>query len=230
MREDNNDKRELLKYKQGLISKEECEEIEINKPPIYEKPTGFAAVQNFFYHYKLHLSFAAFFVVVGVILAYFTLTRDNPDIKILLIGNTQEASAFFFAEQSAIKTAFEQYTPDFNNDGKVYAACFFIDLVTEGRRPDYVQGNHTKLFGEVLGGTAKIFIGNREALENIPKSADVEFEDFYEDYFPFKGSLLEKSVEFHRMDVPDDLLVVLRKDADENSLTVWAVIRESTTE
>jgi len=151
MREDNNDKRELLKYKQGLISKEECEEIEINKPPIYEKPTGFAAVQNFFYHYKLHLSFAAFFVVVGVILAYFTLTRDNPDIKILLIGNTQEASAFFFAEQSAIKTAFEQYTPDFNNDGKVYAACFFIDLVTEGRRPDYVQGNHTKLFGEVLG-------------------------------------------------------------------------------
>jgi hypothetical protein len=218
-----NDKRELLKLKQGLIDRRDCTEIEVDKPPIYEKPTGWAGVQNFFYHHKLHLIFAAFFTIVAAVLIYTTLTRDKIDITVLLIADTDEASAFLYMELAEIKKAIEHFTPDFDENGTVFAACYFIDLVIEGRRPDYVQGNRTKLFGEVRGGNAQIFIGNREALENIPGSGEVDFEDYYEDYFPFKGSLLEQ-IGNYRLDIPDDLYVVIRMGADENSQIVWGNI------
>jgi hypothetical protein len=219
-----NDKRELLKLKQGLIDRRDCTEIEVDKPPIYEKPTGRAGVKNFFYHHKLHLSFAAFFLIVGVTLIYFTLSRDKIDITVLLISDTNETTAFLLTEQSAIKSAIEFFTPDFDNNGKVYAACLFIDLVTEGRRPDYVHGNYTKLFGEVRAGKAQIYIGNREALERIPLSGERAVEDFYDEFIKIKGTALEKIGEFNQSDLPEDLYIAIRTTADENSRIVWANI------
>jgi hypothetical protein len=227
----NNDKRELLKLKQGLISAEDCEAITVEKPPIYEKPTGWAGVQNFFYHHKLHLSFAAFFLVVASILLYFTLTREKVDIKILLIADSQEAAGFFLSESRAFKQAVEHFVPDFDGNGKVNAACLFIDLVREGKHPEAIHGNSVKLFGEVQSRDAMIFVGNKQALENIPASADMPVEDFYEGFIPVKDTALAQIVEFERAKLPDDLYIVIRAGAGKDDWLVWENITgDATTE
>ena len=55
------DKRELLKLKQGLI--EESETIVEQKREVVELH-GWKKVQNFFYHYKWHVVVAVFFIAV----------------------------------------------------------------------------------------------------------------------------------------------------------------------
>jgi len=231
MSENNNDKRELLKLKQGLIAADDCTEIEVEKPPVYEKPTGLAGVQNFLYHQKLYIIIFAFFAVVVSVLLYFALTAEKADLTVLLIADNQETSAFLFTELALIKQAVEAFTPDFNNDKKVYVSCLFIDLVKEGRRVDYIQGNSTKLFGEVRSGKAMIYIGNLEALEGIPASGEMPIYDFYDEIIEVKGSALEKAADFDseygRAQIPEDLYIAIRKSADANSRTVWENIKDS---
>ena len=55
------DKRELLKLKQGLI--EESETIQEEKHEVIELH-GWKKVSNFFYHYKWHVVVITFFVLV----------------------------------------------------------------------------------------------------------------------------------------------------------------------
>jgi len=173
-----NDKRELLKLKQGLIEEEEAEIIIDEEKPYYEKPKGFAAISNFFYHYKLQVIIAAFFIVVGGFLVIDTLNREKADIKILLISTDPEVSSAIFLRQRDIKSALELYTPDFDENGYVFVESFYIDLVDIGRNPESVQGNTIKLFGEIQDGSSLIFMGNRHALEDL-LGGQLEVERFY---------------------------------------------------
>gem|GEM_PF-937298 len=236
------DKRELLKLKQGLTDKEDSP-LRVDEPTVYDKPTGGAAVSNFLYHYKIHLSFAAFFVMVAAVLLYYTLSMESPDITILFVADNEEASAFYFGDAASLQSAIEIFTPDFNENGKVYAKCLTIDLFKEGRSRDYINGNVTKLFGEVHGGNAMIFVGNRDALESIPGSGNADAEDFYMNlslfddfdsynsvvdgiYFPIRGSVLEEYGEYEYMRPPKDLYLAVRDGAGENDLTVLRNILE----
>ncbi|MCL2035778.1 MAG: hypothetical protein FWG83_00105 [Oscillospiraceae bacterium] len=215
-----NDKRELLKLKQGLITEEETT-LELEKTLII-KPRGWAAVMNFAYHNKFYLWVVGFFMIVTTFFVYFALTSEKYDITILLIADEEKSSDFFFGEQRALKQSIDRFVPDFNGDGKQSAACLFIDLVKEGRRHDIIHGNSVKLFGEVQSGNALIFIGNKDALEMIPLSADIEVEDFYVNlaqfspnadgfFFPVKGSVPGDGDYFEYVDVPEDLYIALRK-------------------
>jgi hypothetical protein len=223
------DKRELLKLKQGLTDKQDSP-LEVDKPPVYEKPTGWAAVSNFVYHHKIHLSMGVFFVTVASVFLYFALTDDKPDITVLFIADTHEASAFLFAEGDELQSAIEVFTSDFNGDGKILAKCLFIDLVKEGRSAESIHGNSTKLFGEVQGNRAYIYVGNRQALENIPQSADMPVEDFYEGFFRVSETVLTDYTEFNFVEAPEDLYITIRKTADDESLSVFRLITDGLTQ
>jgi hypothetical protein len=216
-----NDKRELLKLRQGLVDKKDSF-LEVEKPPIYEKPTGKAAVAHFFYYHKIQLALAAFFIFVAAVFVYSFVSREKADITILLIADDdgKDTSAFFLMEQKKFEVALETFTPDFDNNGKVHAQTLFIDLVKEGRAADYIHGNTTKLFGEIQGGQALILIGNKNALEAIPASGEVALEDFYCDFdelgffIPVKNTGLAL-FDYEYMEMPDDLYIAVRISAND---------------
>jgi len=174
----NDDKRELLKLKQGLITEEESVIASAEKPVI-EKPTGKAAVANFFYHYKVHLIVAAFFIVVGGYLAYDTITREKEDIRFLSIATSDDGTFILSAAMTGIEEAMEFYTPDFDSNGYVHAANFFINANQNGVSPDFFYGNRGKLIAEVQDGTARIFVGDKGAFELFEE--DIPYEQFFFD-------------------------------------------------
>ena len=229
------DKRELLKLKQGLVAEHDSKiETESNtEKRVYPKPTGMKAVENFLYHYKLQIIFISFFTVVLIFLVYTTLSQENPDITVLFVADNEETAAFFRAEAATLQEAIELYTFDFNENGNIYARCLTIDLTTKfgnvNRNPEIVHGEKIKLFGEVLNGDSSIYVGNKEALEGIPEGAKIPIEDFYEELRPVKDSVLEEAAEFKNVPLPDDLYIALRKGTDEDSLTVWLNILEGAT-
>jgi len=170
----NDDKRELLKLKQGLIDESESEIVNAEKEVI-EKPKGKAAVENFFYHYKIHLIVAAFFIVVGGYLVYDTVTREKEDIRFLTISTGDEASTIMSANVSAIEQAVEFYTPDFDGNGYVHAANFFININENAVSPDFYYGNRGKLIGEVQDGTARMIIGDKGTFDLFAEDIAPEF-------------------------------------------------------
>jgi hypothetical protein len=226
------DKRELLKLRQGLVSAEETQ-LEVEKPPHIERPVGFTAVtSNFYYHHKLHLVIGGFFLSVIAVFIYLAATDEKPDISILLLSDNVDTSLFFFFEQGELRANIEQFVPDFNENGKILAACLHIDLVTEGRDPQAVHGNHIKLFGEMQGANALIFIGNRQVLESVP-FGELALEDFYLDLserFPDDENVSERF--FYRVNstvladgmyeerpLPEDLYLAVRTNLDTARLT-----------
>jgi hypothetical protein len=201
------DKRELLKLKQGLIDHRDST---ITKEKYHiVKPTGKKAVENFIYHHKLHLVMGAFFAVIIAVFIYFALSTEKSDIKIMLVSDNHETSSFFYIEKARLERAIEQYTPDFNGDGKIHSECLFIDLMTEGRHPDAVQGDRTKLFAEVFTGDVLIYIGNKEALEGIP-GEQMNAEDFYRGGFHKVKDTCLADFGFDKVPIPDDLYIVIR--------------------
>ena len=222
-----NDRRELLKLKQGLVSPDESP-LEIDSPPVKEKLTGKAWLSNFIYHHNLHLKMAAFFLSIAAVFAFFILTAEKPDIKVLLIASTPETSMFFATNVGELKGELETFTPDFNGNGKVYVECRFIDLVTHvgdiERNPEAIHGSRVKLFGEVLTGEALIFIGNKKALEDIPGDV-MPFEDFYYAVYSVDETKLQLSVP-----IPDDLYVAIRNSDNEDEFLKALTVFESITQ
>jgi hypothetical protein len=222
------DRRELLKLKQGLISEEDST-LEIEQKPHIEKPVGFTAVMsNFLYHHKIQLIIGGFFAAAVISLIFMSLGKESPDITILLISDDSQVSAFLFFESATLREQIESFTPDFNGDGSVNASCLFIDLVTQGRDPQAIHGNAVKLFAEMQSGNSLMFIGNRAALEAIPHSAEVPLESFYlnlserypdnpavvGDFFLQVSSTELADVEFTNVDLPEDLFIVIRINAN----------------
>jgi hypothetical protein len=236
------DRRELLKLKQGLVTEEESS-LELEKTHII-KPTGMAAVENFWYHNKFIIIAISFFVIVAGIMVFLTLTEEKADLTVLLISDNLEASEFFHFERAELQRTLEHFTPDFNENGNVFVNGLVIDLTTHigdvMRSQDMIHGARVKLFAEVQHGNSLIFIGNKEALAGIPEGVQMPVEDFYEElfadeegesviFYPVKGSPLDEIGVFEKIPVPDDLYIALRKkNVDkENELIVLENIFEN---
>jgi hypothetical protein len=221
------DRRELLKLRQGLIAEEETV-LEVNQKPHYEKPVGFnAVVANFCYHHKVHIIITAFFVFVVAGMVLMSLGGEKPDITVLVIVDDFEVARFIHREQRPLQTSLERFVPDFTGNGNIFAECLLIDLVVaENRDPRAYHGSSVKLFGEVQSGNSLIFIGNRHALENIPRTANVHLSGFYLNLAELYPNFAESAItdefflqlsltaladaDFENVPMPDDLFLVVR--------------------
>ena len=148
------EKAELLKLKQGII--EESEEFPEEGEPVYEKPTGWKAVENFFYHYKWRVIGIAFTLVLLTILTVQLVTREKRDLYVLAISNSN--SSGIYAKTKDIETALERYCPDFDGNGYVHVAVNFINLSTENGLSEYYDSNNLKFSSELMAGDSQMYL------------------------------------------------------------------------
>ena len=220
----NDDKRELLKLKQGLIEESETIHEEEKRPEKYEIHGCKAKVSNFFYHYKWHVIVIAFFAAVLSFLVISTVTKEKKDIRILLTSDVSEISTSLYFRTDKFELALEQFCPDFDKNGNVHAEIYYIDMVKDTNTADYHLSNQAKLYGEISIATAHMYIGNMGLLKEIAGENDVsgvfmdlsalypEDENVVDKYFyRVKNSALADAAGYVET-CPEDLYIVIRSD------------------
>lgn len=162
----NNDKRELLKLRQGLISEDEAEIIEIDVKPEPVVLHGKAKIENFFYHYKIHIIMTLFFSAIIFFFIYETVTKTRADIDFMIVTSTEETRSILIAGTMPIEWAVARFTPDFDGNGYVHAQTFPVNFADEFDT-NMVVANQTKLFAEFQMGITRMFMGDRGAFDRI---------------------------------------------------------------
>lgn len=222
----NDDKRELLKLKQGLI--EESETIhEEKRPEKYEIHGGKAKVSNFFYHYKWHVIVIAFFALVLTFLIYTTVTREQKDIRVLLTSNDRSVASSMYFKTEKIELAIEQYCPDFDKNGNIHAEVYYIDMVADEDTASYYMSNQAKFYGEISVAEAHIFIANRDLIDtefvgsNEYSDVLVNLSELYPDdpniiddyFYRINGTAFADAAKYVET-CPEDMYIVIRGNFD----------------
>lgn len=219
----NDDKRELLKLKQGLIEESETIFEEEKRPEKYEIHGGKAKVSNFFYHYKWHVIVIAFFALVLGFLIYTTVTKEQKDIRVLLTANDRSVASSMYFKTEKIELALEQYCPDFDENGNVHAEVYYIDMVDDENTASYHLSNQAKLFGEISVAEAHIFIANKDLIEkefvgeNDYSAVLVNLSELYPDdpnivdgyFYRIKGTAFADAAKYVET-CPEDMYIVIR--------------------
>ncbi|MBD5116906.1 MAG: hypothetical protein HDS99_03270 [Bacteroidales bacterium] len=235
----NDDKRELLKLKQGLITESEIikEEAAVADKAHYEVKGVRKKIANFFYHYKWHLIIILFFAVIIFFLTYSIVSKEKADIRTLIFAESEEVSGSLYYKSHDLELALEQYTHDFDENGNVHVEVYYIDM---NPRQDgtYHSINQTKLMSEVGMATAQLYIADRAQLETILGDQDESkgFEDLsalYPDdpqvtdkyYYKVKGSAFAEAA-MYLESCPDDLYIAVRS----NEFSGYAKLDEGTKE
>lgn len=158
------EKAELLKLRQGLI--DESDEIpEEQEPPKYEKPKGWKAIENFFYHYKWTFFGSIFAVALATFLTVQIVTREQYDLYVLAISTS--SSSGIFTKTDDIAVALERYCPDFDGNGYVHVAVNYIDLSTESGYSQYTDVNEQKFSAELFSGNSQFYIADEGIIAKI---------------------------------------------------------------
>ncbi|MCL2018730.1 MAG: hypothetical protein FWG70_03130 [Oscillospiraceae bacterium] len=169
------DKRELLKLKQGLI--EDSEIIKKEEPEIIELH-GKKKLENFWYHYKVHVLIILFF---GTLITFFTIEtimKKKSDLDFLIVASTRETGVVvsLFAEE--FSNAVAKFTPNFDGNGYVHAQPFPVNI-SESATTEGIVANQTKLFAEIQMGRTRMIIGDMGAFEHILGGEGFTFDEAF---------------------------------------------------
>lgn len=155
------EKLELLKLKQGVISEEDVP-VEVKEERHY---TVGEKISNFFYHNKMYVIIGTALFLILAFLVYDLATRVTPDVSVMIIAKDD---AFQFYTENMEKL-FERYCEDYNGDGKVDVRVFYAPAVM-GDSPEELytrQADQTKLVAEFQSGDTVLIIADDEACEAI---------------------------------------------------------------
>lgn len=155
MSRESDEKRELLKLKQGIIDDSEIIQKDVHEES--EKPKGIKWLENFMYRNKFYVLFGAFLIIAGVIMTYQLLNREASDMTVLLVTSDVEKTPGIYQKVKDIETGLEQYCPDYDGNGNVHVDVYFIDL-TKTADMNFVNSNSAKFYGEIERGVAELFI------------------------------------------------------------------------
>ena len=109
MSKESDEKRELLKLKQGIISESEVIEQDVHEQP--EKQTVAKKIDNFFFRNKWFVAAGAFFAAVGFFLVYQAVTREQPDLTVILAVSDTSKAPGLYQKVNDIELALEKYCP-----------------------------------------------------------------------------------------------------------------------
>ncbi|MCR4781022.1 MAG: hypothetical protein K5876_08010 [Ruminiclostridium sp.] len=218
------DKRELLKLKQGLI--EESEEIHEEEKPVYELH-GMKRAENFFYHYKWHLVAGAFFAAVAIFLIVSLLQKEQGDLRVMVVTKDHQTASEIMFKTEDLERAFELYCPDYDNNGYIHVDVYNADL-SDNPDPQYTLAAVTKVTSEIMFGEAQLFLVDSQgadAVTNGNLSQFVDLGSLYPDcgfidgvFLKIKDSGFAVNAQYHEA-CPDDLYLAVRdaSESDDNS-------------
>ena len=169
MSKESDEKRELLKLKQGIISESEVIEQDVHEQP--EKQTVAKKIDNFFFRNKWFVAAGAFFAAVGFFLVYQAVTREQPDLTVILAVSDTSKAPGLYQKVNDIELALEKYCPDFDGNGYVHVAVYSIDLTKSGNM-QYIQSNTAKFYGEIERGVAELYICDADLLTGETSTED----------------------------------------------------------
>lgn len=223
----NDDKRELLKLKQGLIEESETIKEEKNgygDKGVYEVVGFKNKVSNFFYHYKWHVGVTIFIVALASFLIITTVIREIGDIRVLAFAKASDTTESITFKTKDFELAFEQFSKDYDDNGYIHTEFYFMNM-GENQDYNYYFANQTKLFSEVATGTAQIYIADREMLTEVigdqtEGEAYVDLSELYPDepnivdkyYFKIKGSNLADAAMYVE-GCPEDMYLAIRSES-----------------
>lgn len=187
MSKESDEKRELLKLKQGLI--DESDIIEENKHEVIEKPRGLKWVENFFYRNKWYFIASVFAIAVLGLMFYQFFSKEAADLTVMLVTSDTEKTPNLYQKEKDIELALEQYCPDYDNNGNIHVAVYYIDLTKTGGDSQYIMSNQTKFYGEIERGIAELFICDNMIFANgeDEETAKKNFESMFIDVGQITG-------------------------------------------
>lgn len=208
------EKLELLKLKQGVISEEDIptEIIEERHYTVWEK------ISNYFYHNKAYIIIGTLLFLILAFLVYDLVTRVTPDVSVMIIAKDD---AFQFYTES-MEQLFERYCEDWNGDGKVDVRVFYAPAVIGDSAEELYtrQADQTKLVAEFQAGDTVLIIADEEACEAIGVvEGDGVFADISKDFpddenvsgscYMLSGTSLAEDIEYSALS--DGLFAAFRE-------------------
>lgn len=205
------ERRELLRLKQGKITESEATIHEEPKEEI--KLSFWGKIKNFFYHSKWWLGIASVFAVFVIFLAYNIITKERPDVVMLMIVNN---NAIGYDEQ--LKNYLTSQSEDFNDNGEILGSVYYLPY-TGDKNEDYANGVDGKLAIELESADGAILLGG-ELIYGIiePELTLVNLEELYPDNphvngyrFMLKGTKFAEKLGIDPELVTDELYLAIRK-------------------
>ena len=218
------DKRELLKLKQGIVDESESA-IHEEEKPVYEVH-GFKKIENFFYHYKWYVAAGIFFLAVFIFMLVSLLQKEQGDIRVLVVTKDKSIASNVMYKTEEFEKAFELYCPDFDNSGYIHVDVYNVDL-SENPDPQYSLAGVTKVTSEMMFGEAQMFIVDSaaaDAVTNGDLSQFIDLGELYPDnefiegpFMRIKGSDFASNAQYFEA-CPEDLYIAVKKvyDTDQN--------------
>ncbi len=187
------EKLELLKLKSGLAD-EESSELTKNDET-FEKPQGWAAVANFWYHYKFIVTFSVIALLIVGFLVYTEATRKRDDLCIMVVTDNDLSQ-----RSEELEKFFEKYVDDLDGNGYVHVGI--INIPT-GRNIDPVTENTytQKFLAQVQTGEAMIVITDSHTREDYMEMMD----DTLPEKFPDNKYIDEKGFSFNSQVMAQEL-------------------------
>lgn len=171
------EKVDLIRLKQGVI--EDSDKI-FGDAETEKKYTVFQKIGNWFYHAKWWLGIAAFCIPVAAFLIYDYVTRENPDLRIMLLTDHSE----FYSESEKLDTWLESLCPDYNADGKALIQSIYIPVskANMDMSGSYSAAYNTQLLVQFQSCTCMLVLVDPEAETYLqPEDMFVELDTLYPD-------------------------------------------------
>lgn len=202
---------ELIKLKNGDITDSEIIKEEHEKqPPLH----GVERIKNFWWHNKIIIILALFFIIVFSYITYDTISRTKPDMRIILTCNNG-----LINRTEELEDMFEEYCEDLNGDGEVYVQVIeapitsnTTDYTTTGKYQSVIQANLQT--AEVI-----FFVSDKAILSDGSDvaSAFADLRKLYPDSelvsengLQLKGEYVQKKLKWES-NFPDDMFIVMRE-------------------
>ncbi len=201
------EKLELLQLKNGVIGEEEASIKEEHHEKT--KLTGAAWVSNFWYHNKFIIIAAVFLIAVVIFLVYSEVTRERPDLTIMMIADNDLAQ-----RTEELEEFFEKYTDDVDGNGYVHVTVIAIPI---SPRIDSItlNANTSKFYSQVQAGDAMIVITDSNTSEEYMALMDPTLEERFpgnkyvdEQGFSFNSKIMAEELKYEYM--PNDVYMSIR--------------------
>ncbi|MBO5449122.1 MAG: hypothetical protein J5994_07305 [Ruminococcus sp.] len=201
------EKLELLQLKNGVINEDDATIREEHQEAV--KLTGKAWLSNFWYHYKYVIIFSLLTAAVVIFLFYSEITRERPDLTVMMIADNGLSQ-----RQTELEEFFEKYTDDLDGNGYVHVAVINIPMSPNN---DYQTADaySSKFFAQLQTGEGMIVITDSNTKDDYKSLMDSTLEErfpgnkYIDDLgFSFNSRLMADELKYEYM--PNDVHMSIR--------------------